>query len=76
MGANRLSLIDRFVKIPRIFNLEILAIEDTIAQFPVGLMIDGTPLMNWKNNNVVTLGRIERIDIQNGGSNFNIDSPQ
>lgn len=76
MGSNRLSLIDRFVKIPRIFNLRDFSNrENTIAQFPVGLMIDGTPLMNWKNNNVVSLGRIEKIDIQNGGSNFNIDSP-
>ena len=38
-------------------------------------MIDGTPLLNWKNNNTITRGELSAIDIQNGGSEFNINSP-
>ena len=76
LGHKNILMTDRFVRIPRNFNQRILENrEDTIRQFPVGLLIDGTPLLNWKNNNTITRGELSAIDIQNGGSEFNINSP-
>lgn len=71
-----LSGVDKFVKIPRVFEQRNFKNrENTIPQFPVGLAIDGIPIMNWKSNEFITLGKIESIDIQNAGSNFNVANP-
>lgn len=75
-GGKRILLNDRYVKIPRKFTQRNFKNrESTLRQFPVGLLIDGTPLFNWKSNDIITLGKIDTIDIQNGGSNFNVSSP-
>jgi len=72
----RISPVDKFVKIPRNFvqrNLEDQ--ENTIAQFPVALATDGIPIINWKSNNFSILGKIQSINIENGGSQFNVANP-
>ena len=75
-GGKTILMSDRYVKIPRKFTQRNFKNrESTLRQFPVGLLIDGTPLFNWKSNDVITLGKIDTIDIQNGGSNFNVSSP-
>ena len=75
-GGKTILISDQYVKIPRKFTQRNYKNrESTLSQFPVGLLIDGTPLFNWKSNDVITLGKIDTIDIQNGGSNFNVSSP-
>lgn len=67
-----------FKRIPLTFEKSLEGFkESTTPDFPVGFLLDGTPILNWKSNVVLTRGSLksESVNIVDGGSGFNVDSP-
>jgi hypothetical protein len=72
----KLSDDDIYIKIPRTFTqLSTANQEKTTAQFPVGILRDGTALFNWKSNATIVRGGIKNVTVIDGGSNFKVDNP-
>ena len=75
---NNLKIINAntFKKIPKIFDKSVDTLQqETIPNSVVGILRDGSYIHNWKSEERIINGKIESINIVNGGDNFAIDNP-
>ena len=75
---NNLKIINAniFKKIPKVFNKSVDTLQqETNPNDVVGILRDGSYIYNWKSEERIINGKIESINIVNGGDNFAIDNP-
>jgi len=67
---------EHFIKIPLIYTKSLEGFkEKTTPDAPVGFLVDGTPILNWKSNVVITRGSLKTVTVTDGGSDYNVSSP-
>ena len=67
---------EHFVRIPLIYTKSLEGFrEKTTPDAPVGFLVDGTPILNWKSNVVITRGSLKTVTVVDGGSDFNVNIP-
>jgi hypothetical protein len=75
---NNLKIINAniFKKIPKVFDKSVDTLQqETNPNDVVGILRDGSYIHNWKSEERIINGKIENINIVNGGDNFAINNP-
>lgn len=67
---------EHFIRIPSHYTKSLEGFrEKTTPDSPIGFLVDGTPILNWKSNVVIIRGSLKTVTVVDGGSNFNVSIP-